>query len=178
MKRFLTLCACAGILVAATPGFSTTSTKRPDDTFTLAVFSGRAGIYLPFDESLTDLDNSWFSAGIDVEFPTGLMHGARTVVSLDWITHNSGSRDNAFPITLNQRWYTATNGSGQRTYFQIGLGLAVVDFTPSDTLFVGRAGFGWEWNDNLFFEANIIVSGDDSNNNNITGVGGFLGIRF
>lgn len=176
MKRILTICACA--LVIATPNMASTNGKTPEDTFSLAVFSGRAGAFMPFDDSLSTLDEVWFSFGLDVEFPTGLLNRAKTVVSIDWITHNSGSKNNAFPITINQRWYSASNGSTQRTYFHLGIGVSIVDFTPSDTLFTGRAGFGWEWNENLFFEANFILSGEDKSGNNITGVGGYLGIRF
>ncbi len=177
MKRFLALGVCAGVMATATPAFAGNNTQSANDTFSMAMFSGRAGVFMPFDDSLSDLENIWFTLGFDMEFAVGVIRGAKTVVSVDWITHNGGARDNAFPITINQRWYQQGN-AGNRSYFQLGIGASINDFTPSDTVFIGRAGLGWEFNESMFFEANLIFGQEDDAGANVTGVAGFIGMRF
>lgn len=173
MKRvLLTAAASAAILTAALPAFA----DQASDKFNSTQFSLRVGAYYPFDNSLSSVDSIWFAAGIDAELEWNLISGARSVISIDWFTRNSGANGQAIPVILNQRWYSG--GEGYRTYFQLGAGVSFNDFNQSDTVFAGRAGLGFEWNGNLFFEANFYLTGDDTVGANITGIAGFIGIRF
>ncbi|MBV6503230.1 MAG: hypothetical protein AKCLJLPJ_01296 [Fimbriimonadales bacterium] len=173
MKRFFVMGAACALVCAATSAQAQRLDERLEKE---SQFSVRAGAFLPFEDVLTDVADVWFGAGADIEIPIHLFQNSVTVFSLDWFTHNSGSRDNIFPAMVSQRWYSGP--LGQRTYFQVGIGAAFVDFVPSDTLFAARGGIGMEINDMAFVEANFYWTEEDDNGITASGIAAFVGVRF
>jgi hypothetical protein len=139
-------------------------------------FTARAGIYVPFEQALRDIKNLWFSMGVDLEFDWGITKDANSLVSIDWFTHNSGSRNNIIPICFNQRWYSGE--FGRQTYWQVGLGAAVLDFAPSKTVFAVRAGIGQFFSDNIVGEANFVWTDENNAGIGAAGVTIHVGYRF
>lgn len=169
MKRLLTALAAFCALAVS----SAAQTNWADVPMQFAL---RAGAFLPVEDELQDLDEVWFSLGVDAEFDRGLTPGATTLLSLDWFSRNGGANANAFPLTLSQRWYTGV--WPKRTYFQVGIGPVFTDFQPADTVFGARGGIGMEFNDRFFAEANFYWSDDTTQNFGVIGAAGFFGIRF
>lgn len=170
MKHFLTLGAgCALLGIGSLPAQAQFDMSK----VTMGI---RAGAFFPFDDSMRDLSDIWFTLGIEGEFSAALIPNATTVVSVDWMSYNSGARDNVFPIIVSQRWYTGE--LGRRTYFQVGIGAAVTDFGPADFLFAARGGVGMEFTEQYFVEANLFWTEKDKADNRVFGVAGYVGIRF
>ncbi len=139
-------------------------------------FALRLGVFGPIEDDLSDLSDVWFALGFDVENPRGFLPNAATVLSGDWFSYSGGRDTNIIPVLLNQRWYSGI--WGQRTYYQVGIGVGFLDFRPSDTVFAARVGFGYEFSDNLFGEVNFYWT--DEHNNGVSGSGltAFVGVRF
>lgn len=171
MKRILTI---AGI--GATAALTLPVSAQTVD-FENVNLSLRAGAFAPFDNDLKNLDDVWFQMGLDFEFEAALFRNATTVVSVDWLTRTSGARDNAFPMIVSQRWYSGDD-DGPRFYWHVGIGATASDFRPADFLFTARAGVGMQVNSRIFFEANVMWSEEDKGQRAVTGVSGFVGVRF
>lgn len=171
MNRLLTAAAAIGAIAAAIPASAQFGSALDKGTF-----SGRFGIFLPAEQNLRDLEDIWFSAGLDFELQQGIVKNAVTVLSIDWFTYNGGSQNQAFPITFNQRFY---RGNGiTRMYFQVGAGLAVLDFGVSDNVFCARGGIGMEFNERNFAEANFVWVDSSTAGSDASGITVHYGIRF
>ncbi|MCH8274400.1 MAG: hypothetical protein IH851_06400 [Armatimonadetes bacterium] len=173
MKRFLVIGALgAALTMSTTPGLA----QQEFEFESRSRFSFRAGGYFPFETALSDLEDVWFALGADLEVPLTLVPNATTVFSVDWFSFNGGSGMNAFPVLINQRWYSGP--WGQRTYVQVGAGGAFLDFGTSEFVVAARVGFGFEFNDLLFFEASFYWTDDHTGGGAATGAAGFIGARF
>lgn len=173
MKRFLTTGAIsAGVLALSSGAIAQTS-----EEWSHSQLSGRIGASIPFENELRDLAKLWFALGVDLEVPGRLVPNAQTVVSLDWTSHSGGAHANIVPITVSQRFYTGLYGN--RTWFQVGIGGTMLDFSPSDFVFSARAGVGFEFKANYFFEADVLWT-DKHGSTNVSGSGvaAYIGIRF
>lgn len=140
----------------------------------------RLGYVYPIDADLRDAASSYIGVGIDF-FPTGfnLFDEGQTYVSFDWLGKSgSGAKGNVFPIMLNQRYYSDSGMPGAgRTYWQFGLGVAVIDVNSTDTVLAARAGIGKEFGENLFGEANFLYS-ESGAGVRATSLGFYIGYRF
>lgn len=140
----------------------------------------RLGYVYPIDADLRDAAASYIGVGLDL-FPTGfnLFDEGQTFVSFDWIGKSgSGAKGNLFPILLNQRYYNNDGGMGAgRSYYQFGLGVAVIDVNSTDTVLAARVGYGKEFGENLFGEANFIYS-ESGAGVRATSLGFYIGYRF
>jgi hypothetical protein len=173
MKRIFAPGAFALALLA---GGSAAYAQNSED-WAKSRLSGRIGAFLPFENELRDLAKIWLTLGVDLEVPGRLFPQAQTVVSIDWATHNGGTNANIVPITLSQRWYSGEVGN--RTYWQAGIGGAMLDFSPSDFVFSAKAALGVEFKENYFVEADIFFT-DKHGSTNVSGSGAavYFGIRF
>lgn len=170
MKRFLAICGATAVIAAAAIPASAQNALNEGQ------FSARIGLFLPFESALRNPADIWFAAGGDYELNRGLFPNAATVFSVDWYSQNGGARGNVFPLIISQRFYS--QGVERRTYFQVGLGAAIIDQNNSDTVFALRGGVGMDFNDRFFWEANFLWTGDPSGGTSATGAAGFLGVRF
>jgi len=169
MKRLLAA-------VAATCAIAVPAAAQFGRSLDQGTFAGRFGIFFPAEQNLRDFEDIWFAMGVDFEIPQGLFQGAMSVIAIDWFTYNGGSRNQAFPITFNQRFY---RGSGiSRMYFQVGAGVAVLDFGVSDNVFCARGGVGMEFNERNFAEANFVWVDSSTASSDASGFTIQYGIRF
>lgn len=119
----------------------------------------RIGYVYPVDSVMRNISGSYIGVGVDI-FPQGfrLLEGAETLISIDWFGKSgSGAKGNAFPILLNQRYYT-TDDFASRTYYQFGLGIVLADLVNSDTALAARIGYGREFGERTFGEINFHYS--------------------
>lgn len=178
MKKALMLAAAASMGAVASAQFGN-ETGGEGTAYNLRA---RLGIYLPFDDGLRQVSNTFFGLGIDYTLERSLIPGSQTFLSFDWLTKSSrADRGNVFPIMLNQRFYLgeADDVATSRTYAFVGLGVGVIDVNPSSTRFGVRGGLGIEFNQNIFGEATLLIS-DRARNGGpaATGIGVYLGYRF
>lgn len=139
--------------------------------------SFRLGYVYPIDNVMRNIAPSYIGVGIDFPVDFRLTKDADTVLSLDWLGKSgSGAKGNAFPILLNQRFYTGMDGE-KRSYFQAGVGVAIVDLTSTKTVLAARVGYGMELGEKLFGEINFNYS-DSANGARATALGFYIGYRF
>lgn len=175
MKRILALVACLGIAA-----FSTAQLNF-DDTSDLQL---RLGYVFPFDDDTRNVTGDLLGVGADYFLPGTLIPGANgeSYVSLDWLAKSaSGAKGNMFPIMINQRWYggdVSPYTYGQRSYYFVGLGIAVIDIVTTDTVLAGRIGAGMEFGEHLFGEATFVISGEGNGGASATSGGLYIGYRF
>lgn len=139
----------------------------------------RIGYVYPVDNVMRNISNSYIGVGVDL-FPSGftLIHGAETSISFDWFGKSgSGAKGNAFPVLINQRWYSDDNGSG-RSYFFVGAGVAFIDLVNSDTVLAGRIGYGKEFGQNTFGELTFNYSDGATGGGRATALSFHFGYRF
>lgn len=141
----------------------------------------RLGYVYPIDANLRDAAPNYIGVGIDF-FPTGwsLLKEGQTVVSFDWLGKSgSGAQGNVFPIMLNQRIYGDPPGVATfgRTYFQFGLGVAIIDVNSTDTVLAARVGMGKEFGEKIFGEVNFIYS-EAGGGARATSLGFYVGYKF
>lgn len=168
------------VLAAATVGFSAISMAQAD--LSAGSFSIRAGVAWP---TTANLNGTFIGAGIDYDFGKSLFGGgmgSSTFFSFDWLSKStSGRRGNIIPIMLNQRFSLATGESegSLPLYGFIGVGAAILDFSPTSTQLAGRFGLGANLNTNVFFEGAFVLTGRGKGNN-IQGnhIGVYLGYKF
>lgn len=140
----------------------------------------RLGAAYPIDETTRDSVRSFIGVGVDYFLPRSLVAGGETFLSFDWLGKSgSGSKGNAFPIMLNQRWYNpnSSNEYNRGSYFHLGAGVAIVDVTSTKTVLGARAGYGVFFGESIFGEINFVYS-DDANGARATSIGGYIGYRF
>ncbi|ARU42166.1 hypothetical protein C0431_03330 [bacterium] len=139
--------------------------------------SFRLGYVYPVDSVMRDIAPSFIGFGVDIPVDFKLTEDAVTVLSFDWMGKSgSGAKGNAFPILLNQRFYVGDEAV-RRSYFQAGVGVAIVDLTNTKTVLAARVGYGMEFGDALFGEINFNYS-DAANGARATALGFYVGYRF
>lgn len=140
--------------------------------------SFRLGYVYPVDSAMRDIAGSYIGVGVDFVTDIRLLQDATTMLSFDWMGKSgSGAKGNAFPILLNQRFYMKGSEPERRDYFQVGVGIAIVDLTSTKTVLAGRIGVGRELGDALFGELNFNYS-DGANGARATALGFYLGYKF
>ena len=140
----------------------------------------RGGLFLPSEDALKTKASQWLALGFDVHLTTTFLEGSDTVVSVDYLSHAlGGTRGSAWPIMLNQFFYTPM-GFG-RMYWGIGAGATVADITTaSKTVFGLKGTLGMELNTEWFVEASYFWSDeyDPATDGRVNGVAFYLGYRF
>jgi hypothetical protein len=116
------------------------------------------GAYV-IDDTTRDLTKSvMIGIGVDYFFPTQLIPGAETYLSVDWFGKSaSGAKGNFFPLMLNARYYSKGE-AGRRSYGFVGLGAVILDVTSTRTTIAGRLGVGVEVGPSIFTEASWLFS--------------------
>jgi len=180
MIKKIMLVALAAIGFTGVASAQSTSTKI-DATPSYLTFRG--GIVFPLDSSLRESSDFFGAIGIDYEFPTQLIRGSETFLSVDWYFKGStGANGNVFPITLTQRFYTGHGNSyysGGRSYFFVGGGVAIIDVAhKSEGKWCIRGGIGTELGPNIIAEGSLLLSDQTSNGVRANAVGVFIGYRF
>jgi hypothetical protein len=167
MKR-MTLFAALGM--AAISSAQVNYLEAPNDV------SFRLGYVYPIDARMRDVAPSYIGVGVDFHTNFRILEGAQTVVSFDWFGKSgSGAKGNAFPITINQRFYG--EGDVNRSYTFFGVGLAIVDLTSTKTVWAVRAGAGKELGDHVFGELAFTYT-DSASGARATGLGAYVGYKF
>jgi hypothetical protein len=145
-------------------------------------FSFKAGLYLPIDSNLRNVDNLFGGLGFEYKFPTQLIRGSETFLEVDAIMHTTASSNIIlFPATLNQRFYSKEGssmfGHNGRSYFYVGGGVTWID--PHGTSkFTGHVGVGSELGPHTFVEGSIYFADADNSGLRNTGVFFAIGYRY
>lgn len=168
------------LIAAASVGFSALSIAQ--DTWSQGSFAIRAGVAFP---TTANLNGTYLGLGVNFDFNRSLFgnaQGSSTFLSFDWLSKSSaGRRGNIIPIMLNQRFSLSTSETeGQiPLYGFIGVGAAILDFSPASTQLAGRFGFGANLNENMFLESAFVFTGRGKGNG-IQGnhIGVYLGWKF
>jgi len=169
MKKIITMTAAGALILAAVPAFG-------QETKPLGL-SARIGIFLPTDNGVKDVSNSWFGAGVDFKLAkfegTNKDQSNALSVSLDY-----AGRENirTVPLILN---YVIRQG---QAYVFAGAGLTFGRLpdgasTSSQTFFGYDAGVGYDiatGSTPIFVEAKFMGAG----NSTLNGFGFFVGARF
>lgn len=165
------------LTVLAVLGLAAVSSAQVNFLETPQNIAFRLGFVYPVDSTMRDVSNTFIGVGVDFPVNYRLLEGAQTVISFDWFGKSgSGAKGNAFPITLNQRWYQGEPFTG-RSYFFAGAGVAVVDLTSTDTVLAARVGAGREFGDFLFGELAFTYT-DAARGARATALGFYIGYRF
>ncbi len=131
---------------------------RPLDA-TPTGMSIRGGVAFPIDGTYSRGQSSLLNIGLEFELPTPLLAGGDTFIALDYQTKGfSGNRGSVFPLTINQRFYGKGRSEGNRTFGFLGVGVAFVDYTSSNTVLCARGGFGAELSTNVFVETEVTIA--------------------
>lgn len=169
------------VLAAATVGFSAISMAQAE--ISAGTFSLRAGVAFP---TTSNLNGTFIGAGFDYDFGKSLFGGSgvgsSTFFSFDWISKSTaGRRGSIIPFMLNQRFMLSSGETEGAIPFYgfIGVGAAILDFSPSSTQLAGRFGFGANVSKNVFFESAFVFTGRGKGNN-VQGnhIGLYLGYKF
>jgi hypothetical protein len=168
MKRLLVLAALS------TSAFASAQIGTPVN------LEFRVGIVYPLHEFTRDLTgSSLIGFGADYFLERSLFEGGETFLSLDWMGRGlNGDKGNMFPICLNQRFYMGGDfESGNRTYYFLGAGVAIIDVVNTNTVAAARVGYGREMGPHTFGELTFVIS-DHSSGARATSLGAYLGYRF
>lgn len=169
MKRILVL---AGLLISSMG--SAQDLGVPTNT------ALRVGFGYAFDESTRDVTGNLAAAGLDYFLDRPWMARGDTFLSFDWLGGSiTGGRGNIYPIMVNQRFSSAATlySDEKAPYFQLGVGIVIVDVSKSDMLLGFRGGLGTYLTENLFVEGNaVLTQSSQGNSGNLVGV--YLGYRF
>ncbi len=117
----------------------------------------RGGVALPADRSLSDVSSTFINLGFEYQFGESLLKGGETYLSIDAFFNNFNNVV-AWPVAINQRFYSGTNAQGHRNYFFVGLGMTFVNVSSSGSAIAARAGIGTELGPNIIAEIGGYVS--------------------
>jgi hypothetical protein len=173
--RKKTLAALVAVL-----GISSVASAQSRDAIDLYPynFSVRAGAVFPIDSTFSRVGNTLIGLGFEYDFGRSLLAGGETYLSLDYQTAGfQGNRGSAFPIAINQRFYTGNREIGNRTYAFVGIGVTVVDVVSTDTVLSARGGVGLELGERTYAEGTLFI-GDKTGGVRPNAIGLFLGYRF
>ena len=168
MKRLLVLAALCSSAFASAQGIGSPVN-----------LSMRLGYVLPLDEFTRDITGNMIGFGADYYLERSLFEGGETFLSLDWMGRGmNGDKGNMFPICLNQRWFVGGDyESGNRRYYHLGAGVAIVDVVTTKTVMGFRAGYGAELGPHVFAELNFVWS-EEASGARANSIGGYIGYRF
>ena len=141
--------------------------------------SFRAGFVYSIDNVTRNVTGNLIGFGAEFYLERSLIPGGETTISLDWMGKGlNGDKGNMFPFMLNQRWYTGGDyESANRTYYYIGVGVAIIDIFNTNTVAAARLGVGIEFGEHLFSEITLVYS-DSSAGARASSFGVYLGYRF
>jgi len=112
----------------------------------------RAGVALPIDKSLSNVSNTFTDVGLEYNFNNSLIKGGDTYLSVDAFFFNFNGVV-AYPVAINQRFYTGTNPAGRRSYYFVGLGMTWTSVTDQTfNAISARGGMGIELGPNIIAE--------------------------
>lgn len=169
MKRLFVLAA----LVASAFASAQSSIGTPVN------LSLRAGFVYSLDDFTRDIMDNMIGVGGEYYLERSLFQGGETTLSFDWFGRSiNGGKGNMFPIMLNQRFYIGGDyESGNRRYWYVGAGIAVIDVVSTKSVAAARFGIGQEMGPHTFGELTLVYS-DSSAGARATSVGAYLGYRF
>ncbi len=168
MKRMFVFVALAVSAFASAQGIS-----EPTN------ISFRFGFVYPIDIVTRGITGNMIGFGADVFLERPLFAGGETTLSVDWMGRGlNGDKGNMFPITITHRWYTGGSyEDANRSYYLMGVGIAIIDVTSTKTVAAARFGLGVEFSNHLFGEMSLFYS-DAASGARATAVGTYLGYRF
>ena len=118
----------------------------------------RGGVALPVDQSLSNVSNTFIDIGVEYLFNASLVKGGETYLSVDGFFNNFNGVT-AYPVAINQRFFTGTNPAGRRSYYFIGLGVTWTDVSDKTYNAVSaRGGIGIELGQNIIAELTGYIS--------------------
>jgi len=137
----------AAFSLACVAGAQTSTIDAYPNNFTI-----RAGVALPIDKSLSNVANSFTDVGLEYNFNNSLVKGGDTYLSVDGFFNNFNNVT-AYPVAINQRFYTGNNPQGRRSYYFVGLGVTWTDVTSKTySAVAARGGLGMELGQNIIAE--------------------------
>ena len=148
MRRTLTtaaIIASLGVIGAADAQVSNQLNASPNN------ITIRGGIALPADSSLSNVSSTFNNIGFEYQFGDSLFKGGDTFLSVDAFFNNFNNVV-AWPVAVNQRFYTGTNAAGHRSYYFIGVGMTFVNVNASGSAIGARGGIGTELGPNIIAE--------------------------
>ncbi len=155
MKR--TLLAAAVATALGVTGVASAQSIQPIDASPNNI-TLRGGVALPVDASLSNVSNTFTDIGIDYNFNNSLIKGGDTYISID-VWFKDFSSVSAYPLAINQRFYTGKNSNGLRSYFFVGVGVTWVSVTDSTFNSISaRGGIGTELGQNIIAELTGYIS--------------------
>jgi len=174
MRRIISAAAIlTAIGVSAVAGAqSTSSIDTSPNNITI-----RGGVALPIDKSLSNVSSTFTNVGLEYNFNNSLIKGGDTYLSVDAFFYNFNGVT-AYPIAVNQRFYTGTNPAGRRSYFFIGVGMTWTDVSSSTyDAISARGGIGIELGPNIIAELAGYIS-DEAGGTRTNAITINLGYRF
>ena len=137
----------------------------------------RGGVALPVDQSLSNVSSTFIDVGIDYLFNASLIKGGETYLSVDGFFNNFNGVT-AYPVAINQRFYTGSNPAGRRSYYFIGIGMTWTDVTDKTyDAISARGGIGIELGQNIIAELTGYIS-NEAGGTRANAVAINLGYRF
>ena len=175
MRNVLTIAAAA--LGVATASIAHGQTQDPDALIPVSI-SVRAGIALPFDNSLRDISSALFGLGLEYQLDNSLLRSGQTYFALDFFKGDRSNDGYVIPLTINQRFYNRRFNDGRRTYFFGGIGIGFIKGEDNwGQAFVARGGVGAELSSRIFLEGALTLT-DKTKGISGSNVGLYVGYRF
>jgi hypothetical protein len=137
----------------------------------------RGGVALPIDQSLSNVSSTFTNIGVEYNFNNSLIKGGDTYLSVDAFFKDFNGVA-AYPVAINQRFYTGTNAEGRRSYYFVGVGMTWTDVSNQTySAISARGGIGIELGPNIIAELAGYVS-DQAGGTRANAVTINLGYRF
>ncbi len=173
MRRVISAAAIlTAIGATAIAGAQTSSIDTSPNNITI-----RGGVALPVDQSLSNVSNTFTNVGIEYLFNRSLIKGGDTYLSVDAFFKDFNGVT-AYPVAINQRFFTGANPAGRRSYYFVGVGLTWTSVTNKTSNGVGaRGGIGIELGPNIIAELTGYIS-DQAGGTRANAVAINLGYRF
>ncbi|CAN5705767.1 hypothetical protein BH11ARM2_BH11ARM2_07120 [soil metagenome] len=170
--KHITMALLAGVAAAAS---AQTDTGRDATPYGISV---RGGVVFPLESSFSNAFNpTLLGLGAEYTLTNPIIKGGETFFAVDFFTSQIGRKNNVFPVTINQRFYTSRRDYGSRTYGFIGLGIVFIDTPTNGNGFGGRFGGGIELGEHVYTEASVFLA-SKTNGIGANAAGVYLGYRF
>ena len=171
-----TISAAAILAAFSLAGIASAQTSGSIDTYPNNI-TIRGGVALPIDQSLSNVSNTFTDIGIEYTFNASLLKGGETYISIDGWFNNFNSVV-AYPVAINQRFYTGNNPQGRRSYFFVGLGMTWTDVgSQTFNAISARGGIGTELGPNIIAELTGYIA-DEAGGTRANAITINLGYRF
>jgi len=173
MRRLISAAAILTAFgVSGIAGAQTSSIDTSPNNVTI-----RGGVALPVDQSLSNVSNTFSNVGIEYLFNASLIRGGDTYLSVDAFFKDFNGVT-AYPVAINQRFYTGKNPNGRRSYYFVGVGVTWTDVTNQTfNAISARGGIGIELGPNIIAELAGYIS-DQAGGTRANAVTINLGYRF